>query len=61
MNNQHKYPYRWKLADEMIDVDEVTLLHQGEREMMLLQVDENIHIGIVPYISDSEPDCKLKL
>lgn len=46
-------------AMEMLGVDEITLLHQGEYEMMLLQVDENIHIGVMPNLS--EPDYELKL
>lgn len=46
-------------AMEMIGVDEITILHQGEYKMMLLQVDENIHIGVMPNLS--EPDYKLKL
>ncbi len=46
-------------AMEMLGVDEITLLHQGEYEIMLLQVDENIHIGVMPNLS--EPDYELKL
>lgn len=46
-------------AMEMIGVDEITILHQGKYEMMLLQVDENIHIGMISNLS--EPDYKLKL
>lgn len=59
MNNQHKYPYRWTLADANFTKNKGKVFSCFSCGGGSTMVDENIHIGVMPILS--APDYKLKL